>query len=286
MEKEELIIRIKKLLALSSSSNANEAAVALSRAQKLIEKYQIDMSEIELSDIGELKLDLPRGFKNNEQSRGIATIINRVFGVEPLIMISGTSVDAIVFIGPKELLESCEYVFYILIRSMSKAKDEYSKKIDAKIIDILLNSKSIIDAMSEDDPQIITVLDLLKMKFPVRTDTDECLNSCRLCLRLIKDLRPEYTGLLNKLRKNLLDSFCYGYWSSIFEKVEEFKNTSNVAKSIQNYSMKKYANKKSSQSRQKKYLSDAYESGVTEGNKVTLRTAVRGSRQDSIEYKE
>mgnify|MGYP003589530053 CR=1 FL=1 len=41
MTKEELITRIKKLLALSDSSNPNEAAIALSRAQKLMQQYHI-----------------------------------------------------------------------------------------------------------------------------------------------------------------------------------------------------------------------------------------------------
>ena len=42
MNKSELIEKIKKLLALSDSSNPNEAAIALSRAQKLMEKYKIE----------------------------------------------------------------------------------------------------------------------------------------------------------------------------------------------------------------------------------------------------
>ena len=45
MTKEELIIRIKKLLALSDSSNPNEAAVALSRAQKLMQQYHMILKD-------------------------------------------------------------------------------------------------------------------------------------------------------------------------------------------------------------------------------------------------
>ena len=37
MTKEELIVKIKKLQAMSESSNPNEAAMALSRIQKLME---------------------------------------------------------------------------------------------------------------------------------------------------------------------------------------------------------------------------------------------------------
>ena len=42
MTKEELIVKIKKLQAMSESSNPNEAAMALSRIQKLMETYSLE----------------------------------------------------------------------------------------------------------------------------------------------------------------------------------------------------------------------------------------------------
>lgn len=63
MTKEELITRIKKLLALSDSSNPNEAAIALSRAQKLMQQYHIEMSELEDSVISERVIETVRGIK-------------------------------------------------------------------------------------------------------------------------------------------------------------------------------------------------------------------------------
>ena len=54
MIKEELIDKIKKLLALADSSNPNEAAVALSRAQKLMERYNIEAVDLKIeNDISE-----------------------------------------------------------------------------------------------------------------------------------------------------------------------------------------------------------------------------------------
>lgn len=52
-DKDKIIKRLRKLMALTQSSNANEAAAALARAQKLTETHGITQDDIELSDIHE-----------------------------------------------------------------------------------------------------------------------------------------------------------------------------------------------------------------------------------------
>ena len=54
MIKEELIDKIKKLLALADSSNPNEAAVALSRAQKLMERYNIEAVDLKIENVARM----------------------------------------------------------------------------------------------------------------------------------------------------------------------------------------------------------------------------------------
>lgn len=49
-ERQKLIERIQKLLALSKSENQHEAELATQRASELMEKYQIDMAEAALSE--------------------------------------------------------------------------------------------------------------------------------------------------------------------------------------------------------------------------------------------
>lgn len=51
MTKEELIVKIKKLQAMSESSNPNEAAMALSRIQKLMETYSLEASDLDEGSI-------------------------------------------------------------------------------------------------------------------------------------------------------------------------------------------------------------------------------------------
>ena len=82
MTKGELITRIKKLLALSDSSNPNEAAIALSRAQKLMQQYHIEMSELEDSVISERVIETVRGMKNIKHISQIGHILTKVLGIE------------------------------------------------------------------------------------------------------------------------------------------------------------------------------------------------------------
>ena len=50
--KDDILERIKKLMALSHSANPNEAAIALSQAQKLMMRNHLTVKEVMLSDIG------------------------------------------------------------------------------------------------------------------------------------------------------------------------------------------------------------------------------------------
>lgn len=62
MNRKDLIERVKKLLALSQSSNEAEARQAAERARELIARWNIEASEIEKGDIG--IYNLPTGRRN------------------------------------------------------------------------------------------------------------------------------------------------------------------------------------------------------------------------------
>lgn len=53
MDKEKVLDKIKKCLALGKSANEHEAAQALKQAQALMPKYEISDADVALSDIGE-----------------------------------------------------------------------------------------------------------------------------------------------------------------------------------------------------------------------------------------
>lgn len=53
MDRNTVIAKIKKCLALAQSSNPHEAAVAMKQAQKLMAAHGLDVKDVQLSDVGE-----------------------------------------------------------------------------------------------------------------------------------------------------------------------------------------------------------------------------------------
>ena len=51
-EQQEIITKVQKLLSLSKSLNEHEAALALAKAEALLEKYRLDMTQIEMMGQG------------------------------------------------------------------------------------------------------------------------------------------------------------------------------------------------------------------------------------------
>lgn len=56
-DRQKLVERVQKLLALSQSPNQHEAELAAQRASELMEKYQIDMDEAALTDAKKIDVD-------------------------------------------------------------------------------------------------------------------------------------------------------------------------------------------------------------------------------------
>ena len=63
MDKEKILDKIKKCLALGQSENEHEAAQALKQAQALMEKYEVNAVDIALSEVSEQKADRKMAFK-------------------------------------------------------------------------------------------------------------------------------------------------------------------------------------------------------------------------------
>ena len=95
MTKAELIEKIKKLLALSDSSNPNEAAVALSRAQKLMEKINIESKEVNSENgIDEIKLKTLSSINTQIIMSKLLNIIRKAFGIEFILHTTNSKVTS------------------------------------------------------------------------------------------------------------------------------------------------------------------------------------------------
>lgn len=156
MIKEELVEKIKKILALADSSNPNEAAVALARAQKLMAKYKIESHDLEDLTISEIKVKPITGLKSKECSIRLVSIISKCFGVENLLSYSGHSLTNIIFIGPKEILSSCEYVFTLLSRFALNAQRNFNETVWGETLGELIVDKQLMTIIEKINPQFYT----------------------------------------------------------------------------------------------------------------------------------
>ena len=86
-DKEKILEKLKKLLALSKSDNPHEAALALQRAQKLMLAYNITQADLALSDIDESISDYWAAGSVNppRYMLGLLDIIQVAFGVKSII---------------------------------------------------------------------------------------------------------------------------------------------------------------------------------------------------------
>ncbi|MBS6502471.1 MAG: DUF2786 domain-containing protein [Clostridium sp.] len=105
MEQIDIIVKIQKLLALSKSSNENEAQNAMLKAQKLLIKYKLSLQEVESYSKENIKIE---DFKTNQKFRGrswkgnLARVIADNFGCFLYYNTGNYKVHRVCFYGKEE----------------------------------------------------------------------------------------------------------------------------------------------------------------------------------------
>jgi hypothetical protein len=127
MNKEKILDKIKKCLALSKSANEHEAAQALKQAQALMEKYEVNAVDIALSEVSEQGADRRMAVKLAEWQWAVANMISEVFGCKCY-----QQGDAMVFYGLGNRAEIASYAFDVVYRQISAARREFLKTCRAR----------------------------------------------------------------------------------------------------------------------------------------------------------
>ena len=130
MDKEKVMDRIKKCLALSRSANEHEAAMALKQAQLLMGWYDISDDDIELSTIK--TTDGGRCPKNIARWQvRLVSLVATAFGVVASRHASlGEKMKIeykLRFNGPYPRNDLAEYAYQVLLRQLKKARADYMK---------------------------------------------------------------------------------------------------------------------------------------------------------------
>ncbi len=126
--------RIRKCLALAASPNPGEAETAMAHARKLMEKYGIEKSDLELSEIGETE-DIKASHLNSAWMSSLIRTADDLLGTSTVAWTitdpwtGRNSTRKVRIYGPKAKLELAEYLFTVLRRQILKDRRSYFKEL-------------------------------------------------------------------------------------------------------------------------------------------------------------
>lgn len=128
MDKQTIIDKIKKCLALSASSNEHEAAIALSQARKLMETHGITGLDVDAAAADECRAKSGATTRPANWEAALAAKVGDAFGCK-VIFSSGwwNKSGEWCFIGCGTAPEIAQYAFTVLLRQGKRAREEHIK---------------------------------------------------------------------------------------------------------------------------------------------------------------
>ncbi|MCK9987610.1 MAG: hypothetical protein AzoDbin1_04082 [Azoarcus sp.] len=125
-DKDKILDKIRKCMALSASSNENEAAAALRQARALMDKHGISDADVLASEAGEESAKAGAAARPSNWESALAGRIASVFGCK-IVFRPGwfNRPPAWVFIGVGANYEVAKYCFEVLFRQIRKARSEH-----------------------------------------------------------------------------------------------------------------------------------------------------------------
>ncbi|MBP5244190.1 MAG: DUF2786 domain-containing protein, partial [Succinivibrio sp.] len=255
MNKRELIEKIKKLLALSDSSNPNEAAIALSRAQKLMEKYKIESADLNLgSDIGEIMLKPLSALTTQTSMNLLLSILKKAFGIDSVLHTANSKVQTVSLIGPSDLLECCEYIFTVLSRQAAAAIGNYTSTIECEVLVDTFKTPILLLSIEQHVPVFYRIaLEPFVMSVQILSEKTD-LPETKVDFNYLKKISKSFKDARNEAYKHLPDwrvtelkrifsskvkekknAFILGYFKSIEKKISEYALTEKMENSITAY---------------------------------------------------
>ncbi|QNT38659.1 DUF2786 domain-containing protein [Pseudomonas asiatica] len=129
-----VIRKIKRCLALSKSSNENEAATAMRQAQALMREYRLTELDVRLSDVDEVQSEKSRANCRPTWDRHLSGIVARVFGCRPLSYrhwcdTSGRMVERALFVGVTPAPQIAMYAYEALLAKLTQARRDYVAQV-------------------------------------------------------------------------------------------------------------------------------------------------------------
>lgn len=125
MDKDDVIRKIQKCLALARSSEPSEAAAGLRQAQALMREYGVSHPEVLAANAQEKSV--PAGAQRpSEHETRLANVVADAFGCE-LILSRGFDESSWLLVGCSPAIDVAGYTMQVLLRAMAKARAAYIK---------------------------------------------------------------------------------------------------------------------------------------------------------------
>lgn len=124
--------RIQKLLALSKSDNEHEAAIALKRAQALMQEYNVSEQDLELADITREDTHACDARKAPTWVVYLTTAIAEAFGCHPVLVQKMRGCD-VAFIGPDPQPQIAKYAYEVLYRQVKAARTKHISEFSRRL---------------------------------------------------------------------------------------------------------------------------------------------------------
>lgn len=125
-DREAIIAKIKKCLALAKSSNEHEAAIALRQAQRLMQQHGITDFDVETADIQEEATNAGASSHPARWECGLATRVAKAFECQVFLAV-WWPVGKWTFVGVAPAAEIASYAFAVMFRQVKRARSAYIK---------------------------------------------------------------------------------------------------------------------------------------------------------------
>lgn len=122
--RDSILEKIKKCMALAKSANEHEAAAALRQASKLMEMHQVSQAEMLAIGVSEVSAKAGVIARPSNWENRLAGFIAHVFGCR-LIFREGFAQSHWVFVGISPANEVAAYSFEVLYRQARKARQDF-----------------------------------------------------------------------------------------------------------------------------------------------------------------
>lgn len=131
MTRERIIERVRKLLALSNSSNEHEAALAAAHAQRLLAEHNLAMSELEMQEEGAGEAELLVARTVSKWLSSLFATVANAFDCFPIVTTTPSN-SRLRFIGVGEDPGVAACTLEYLVKELRRLASGYQRQLEAR----------------------------------------------------------------------------------------------------------------------------------------------------------